>query len=69
MYTKVEIDIDDVLEGMSSTDRTELAIKLAKDNLDVEDMIEMMHDCGYEDVDILNCLDWDEIKRYVFSND
>ena len=69
MTTRIDIDIDDVLEGMNSIDRLELAKKLVKDIFDIEDMVSLIGKMGYNQTDILCCLDWDEVKNYVIAND
>ena len=68
MYTKLFIDIDDVISGMDDTDIQDLSKRMIS-NLDIEEVIKELHDNGCEDVDILNCLDWDETKKFVKDND
>ena len=69
MFTRIDIDIDDVLEGMNSTDRLELAKKLVKDSFDVEDMVSLIGKMGYNQTDILCCLEWDEVRDFVIANE
>lgn len=67
MRTKVEIDIDDVIAGMSSIDVTQLAKDLSKDHLDIKEMIQIIHDAGYSDNDILGWIDLGDIVEYLNS--
>lgn len=69
MKSTVEIDIDDVLSGLSATDEKELAKRLAIDYLDVDELFEVIRSLGYRDEDILDCLDWEKVKRFVNEND
>lgn len=68
METKIEIDIDDVIAGMSSIDVTQLAKDLSKDHLDIKEMIQVIHDAEYSDNDILDEIDLDDIARHLSDN-
>lgn len=68
MRTKVEIDIDDVIAGMSSIDVTQLAKDLSKGHLDIKEMIQVIHDAGYSDNDILDEIDLDDVVRHLSDN-
>lgn len=69
MKTTVEIDIDDVISGLSAAEEKELAIQLATNNLDVPELLEIIRSLGFDDEDIVNTLDWETVKRYVYGND
>ena len=68
MKAKIEIDIDDVIAGMSSIDVTQLAKDLSKDHLDIKEMIQVIHDAGYSDNDILDEIDLDDVVRHLSNN-
>ena len=68
MKAKIEIDIDDVIDGMSSIDVARLAKDLSLYHLDIKEMIQVIHDAGYSDNDILDEIDLDDIARYLSDN-
>lgn len=68
MKAKIEIDIDDVIAGISSIDVTQLAKDLSKDYLDIKEMIQVIHDAGYSDNDILDEINLDDVVRHLSNN-
>lgn len=66
MYTKIEIDIDDIIDKMSPTDRTDLAKEMAGKYLDSVELTLMAVDNG-EVNDVLGTLDDEDIVKYLRS--
>lgn len=66
MYTKIEIDIDDVIDNLSPSERTDLAKDMAGKYLDSVELTLMAVDNG-EVNDILDTLDEEDIVKYLRS--
>lgn len=67
MKVKIEIDLDDAINELHSSDRTELATNLAKDYLDSVELTQIALQGG-EVSDILDQIDDDDIIDYLNRN-
>lgn len=67
MHVKIEIDLDDAINELHSSDRVELAKKLAKDYLDSVELTQIALQEG-EVSDILDQIDNDDIVDYLNQN-
>lgn len=67
MKTTIEIDIEDAINNMKFTERTELSKKMVKDNLDVSEIIEASKEAGYDENDLLEKIDNDIIINYLIK--
>lgn len=67
MHVKIEIDLDDAINELNSSDRVELATKLAKDYLDSVELTQIALQEG-EVSDILDQIDNDDIVDYLNQN-
>lgn len=67
MQVKIEIDLDDAINVLHSSDRVELATKLAKDYLDSVELTQIALQEG-EVSDILDQIDNDDIVDYLNQN-
>lgn len=67
MYTTIQIDIEDAINNMKVTERTELSKKMVKDNLDVSEIIEASKEAGYDENDLLKEIDNDIIINYLIK--
>lgn len=67
MTTTIEIDIEDAINNMKFTERTELSKKMIKDNLDVTKIIEASKEAGYDENDLLEEIDNDIIINYLIK--
>lgn len=66
MHVKIEIDLDDAINELHSSDRVELATKLAKDYLDSVELTIALQEG--EVSDILDQIDNDDIVDYLNQN-
>ena len=64
MYTKIEIDIDDIIDNLSPSERTDLAKDMAGKYLDSVELTLMAVDNG-EVNDVLGTLDDEDIVKYL----
>lgn len=67
MHVKIEIDLDDAINELHSSDKVELATKLAKDYLDSVELTQIALQEG-EVSDILDQIDNDDIVDYLNQN-
>lgn len=67
MKTTIEIDIEDAINNMKFTERTELSKKMVKDNLDVSEIIQASKDAGYDENYLLEEIDNDIIINYLIK--
>lgn len=69
MKTKVEIKINDITGELEYSSVQALAKLFVKENVPVEDMVSIIKETGYQDFDILCCLNYDEVRSYVIGNE
>lgn len=66
MYTKIEVDVYDVIDTLSGSEKESLARELAEKHLDTVELTLIAVDSG-EVNDILDTLDEEDIVRYLRS--
>lgn len=66
MYTKIEVDVYDVIDTLSSSEKESLARDLAENYLDTVELTLIAVDSGEVD-DILDTLDEEDIVKYLKS--
>lgn len=67
MLTTIEFNIEDAIENLKTTDKTELSKKMIKDNLDASEIIEAAKYAGYNENDLLEQIDDDIIINYLIK--
>lgn len=67
MLTTIEFNIEDAIENLKITDKTELSKKMIKDNLDASEIIEAAKYAGYNENDLLEQIDDGIIINYLIK--
>lgn len=67
MLTTIEFNIEDAIENLKITDKTELSKKMIKDNLDASEIIETAKYAGYNENDLLEQIDDGIIINYLIK--
>lgn len=67
MLTTIEFNIEDAIENMKTTDKTELSKKMIKDNLDASEIIEAAKYAGYNENALLEQIDDGIIINYLIK--
>lgn len=67
MLTTIEFNIEDAIENLKITDKTELLKKMIKDNLDASEIIEAAKYAGYNENDLLEQIDDGIIINYLIK--
>lgn len=67
MYVKMDICVEDAINELSATEKTELTRDMVKDNLDISEIVDAAKYAGYAERDILEQLDIDNVIAYVKS--
>ena len=67
MLTTIEFNIEDAIENLKITDKTELSKKMIKDNLDASEIIEAAKYAGYNENDLLEQIDNGIIINYLIK--
>lgn len=67
MLTTIEFNIEDAIENLKTTDKTELLKKMIKDNLDASEIIEAAKYAGYNENDLLEQIDDCIIINYLIE--
>lgn len=67
MLTTIEFNIEDAIENLKTTDKTELSKKMIKDNLDASEIIEAAKYAGYNENALLELIDDGIIINYLIK--
>lgn len=67
MLTTIEFNIEDAIENLKTTDKTELSKKMIKDNLDASEIIEAAKYAGYNENALLEQIDDGTIINYLIK--
>lgn len=67
MLTTIEFNIEDAIENLKTTDKTELSKKMIKDNLDASEIIEAAKYAGYNENALLEQIDDGIIINYLIK--
>lgn len=67
MLTTIEFNIEDAIENLKTTDKTELSKKMIKDNLDAFEIIEAAKYAGYNENALLEQIDDGIIINYLIK--
>lgn len=67
MLTTIEFHIEDAIENLKTTDKTELSKKMIKDNLDASEIIEAAKYAGYNENALLEQIDDGIIINYLIK--
>lgn len=67
MLTTIEFNIEDAIENLKITDKTELSKKMIKDNLDASEIIEAAKYAGYNENALLEQIDDGIIINYLIK--
>lgn len=67
MLTTIEFNIEDAIENLKTTDKTELSKKMIKDNLDASEIIEAAKYAGYNEDALLEQIDDGIIINYLIK--
>lgn len=65
MIATIELDVDEIIDRMRITERTELTKKMVADNLDIGEILESAKKAGYDEYDLLGEINDDTIINYL----
>lgn len=65
MIATIELDVDEIIDRMKITERTELTKKMVADNLDIGEILESAEKAGYDEYDLLGEINDDTIINYL----
>lgn len=65
MIAEIELDVEEIIDKMRITERTELTKKMVVDNLDIGEILESAKKAGYDEYDLLDEINDDTIINYI----